>query len=98
MTPGSAWLIGASAAACLVAAPAFGQTSPSQSQTSRVSHWGVLVSVSPSWYLPGSITDGVAKDGGGLVVVGSQFEIGIVRGRTTSGDWGVTFVHQPVKK
>ncbi len=113
MTPGSPWLVGAAIAAALAAAPAHAQTpvpSADQSQTtqtrpapsslpsdSKVSHWGVLVSGSRSWYLPSSITSKVASDGGGLTVVGSQFTIGIVRGRTMSGDWGVTFVHQPVK-
>src|ERR1041385_8017121 len=108
MTPTSARLVGAAFVASLFATPTYAQTppvppgqttqSPSLSPSnSKVSHWGVFVSLSPSWDLPSSITNSVAKDGGTLIVVGSQFTIGIVHGRTLSGDWGVTFVHQAVK-
>jgi hypothetical protein len=106
MTAGSKWLVGTAIAACLVAAPVEAQTpSPQQPQTpapssgssnSKVSHWGVLFSATPSWTVPNSIIDKIAS-GGGATIVGTQFTIGIVHGRATSGDWGVTFVHEPVK-
>ena len=112
MGPGSQWRVGVAAAVCafgLIASPAQAQTSssgnpppkaatpPSDSATTKVSHWGVLFSATPSWELPKVLTNAVASDGGSLVVVGSQFTIGIVHGRAMGGDWGVTFVHQPIK-
>jgi hypothetical protein len=106
MAAGSRWLVATVVAACLVAAPAHAQTPPPQqtpapapssgSSNSKVSHWGVLFSVTPSWYVPNSIINKIAS-GGGATIVGSQFTIGIVRGRAMSGDWGVTFVHELVK-
>jgi hypothetical protein len=98
-------LVAAVAALCLVAAPAFAQTpAPKAAQKAastpspdKVSHWGVVFSATPEWHLPKKITDTFAGDGGSLAVVGSQFAIGIVHGRAMGGDWGVTFVHQPVK-
>jgi hypothetical protein len=106
MAAGSHWLVAAVVAACLVAAPVEAQTpSPqppqtpglsSESSNSKVSHWGVLFSATPSWNVPNSIIDKIAS-GGGATIVGTQFTIGIVHGRAMSGDWGVTFVHEPVK-
>jgi hypothetical protein len=106
MTAGSKWLVGAAVAACLVAAPVQAQTpSPQQTPTpapssgssnSEASHWGVVFSATPSWTVPNSIINKIAS-GGGATIVGTQFTIGIVHGRAMSGDWGVTFVHEPVK-
>jgi hypothetical protein len=111
MTAGSNWLVGTALAACLIAAPVYAQTPPTQqtppqqtptpapssgSSNAKASHWGVVFSGTPSWYVPNSIIDKIAS-GGGATIVGSQFTIGIVRGRAMSGDWGVTFVHERVK-
>jgi hypothetical protein len=106
MTAGSKWLVGTVVSACLVAVPAQAQTPPPQqtptpapssgSSNSQASHWGVLFSATPSWYVPNSIIDKIAS-GGGATIVGTQFTIGIVHGRSMSGDWGVTFVHESVK-
>jgi hypothetical protein len=106
MTAGSKWLVGTAVAVCLVAAPVQAQTpSPQQTPTpapssgssnSEASHWGVVFSATPSWTVPNSIINKIAS-GGGATIVGTQFSIGIVHGRAMSGDWGVTFVHQPVK-
>ncbi|MGH7635317.1 MAG: hypothetical protein ACRENC_16395, partial [Gemmatimonadaceae bacterium] len=103
---GSKWVFAAVFALCLVAAPAFAQTSPptapaqkaaSTPSDDKVSHWGLVFSATPEWHLPKRITDTFAGDGGSLAVVGSQFAVGFVHGRAMGGDWGVTFVHQPVK-
>jgi hypothetical protein len=103
-------VVAAVSALCLVAAPAFAQTSPptaaaakaaqkaaSTPSNDKASHWGIIFSATPEWHLPKNITDTLAGDGGSMAVVGSQFTIGIVHGRAMGGDWGVTFVHQPVK-
>ena len=113
MAHGSQWRVCAAAVVGvvgLVAAPASAQSSSpdtsspaaahppsSDGSNDKVSHWGVGFSVSPSWQLPKKLTDTFASDGGSLAVEGSQFTIGLVHGRTTSGDWGVRFVHQPIK-
>jgi len=106
MAAGSKWLVATVVAASLVAAAqAHAQTPPQQTPTpapssassnSKVSHWGVVFSATPSWYVPNSIIDKIAS-GGGATIVGTQFTVGIVRGRSMSGDWGVTFVHEIVK-
>jgi hypothetical protein len=101
MSAGSKWLVSTALAASLVAAPVEAQTAPptpgpvSGSSNSKESHWGVLVSATPSWSVPNSIIDKVAGDGG-ATIVGTQFTVGFVHGRAMGGDWGVTFVHEPV--
>src|SRR5579864_4647530 len=104
MAAGSRWLVATALAACFVAAPVQAQTpqqtpTPAPSSgpsTSTVSQWGVVFSATPSWYVPNSIINKIAS-GGGATIVGTQFTIGIVRSRSMSGDWGVTFVHEIVK-
>jgi hypothetical protein len=103
MTAGSKWLVATVVTACLVAAPVHAQTPApqtptlsSESASSKISHWGIVFSATPSWYVPNSIIDKLAS-GGGATIVGTQFTIGIVHGRSMSGDWGVTFVHEIVK-
>jgi len=95
MVPSSKWVVTVALMFCLVATPALAQTPPAK--TAKVSHWGIEFSATPSWYLPKQVSDVLAGDSGTLVVVGSQFSIGLVHGRAMGGDWGVTFVHQPLK-
>jgi len=106
VTHGSRWLVGAAAVFCLVAAPAQAQTPPPQTKSpkpaatpakKKISHWGIVFSATPQWNLPTFVTNSFAGNGGSVVVVGSQYAIGIVHGRAMGGDWGVTFVHQPAK-
>jgi hypothetical protein len=104
----SKWLLAAVAAVSLVATPAHAQTpspkvpppktkTPPAPKPIKVSHWGVVFSATPSWYLPSFLVNSLASDGGSAVVVGRQFAIGVVHGNARRGDWGVTFIHQPVK-
>jgi hypothetical protein len=64
---------------------------------SEKSHWGVVVAFTPEW----SVASGVFED---LFetkpndLTGSEFQIGIARGRTQSGDWGVSLVRRKVKE
>lgn len=106
MIAGSKRLLAWASVACLAATPAFAQSPEAPASkaapkpaaaAAKVSNWGLVVSATPSWYLPKQMTDAFASDGGSLVVVGSQFSIGIVHGRAMGGDWGVTFIHQPIK-
>lgn len=64
---------------------------------SEKSHWGVVVAFTPEW----SVAEGVFED---LFetkpnnLTGSEFQIGIARGRMRSGDWGVSLVRRKVKE
>jgi len=55
------------------------------------SHWGVVVSVDPSWSVPSAVGNAV---GGTIDLRGSDFAIGIARGRELGGDWGVSYVRK----
>lgn len=95
MSAGSRCLVGALVAVVFGAVRADAQTAPAAtSSPSTLSHWGVVFSATPGWYVPTAITN---QSGGGATIAGTQFAIGFVHGRSTSGDWGVTFVHEPVK-
>jgi hypothetical protein len=59
------------------------------------SHWGVAASSTPTWTLAEPIRK-VLFEGEGTMK-GSEFTIGLVRGSTRGGDWGVSFVRKPFK-
>lgn len=61
---------------------------------SEASHWGVSVSFAPTWKIPSTITSKFTDDT--VSVQGTYFTIGVVHGRSLGGDWGVSFVHEPV--
>ena len=58
--------------------------------------WGVGFSFTPQWTANESITKwwigDVPND-----VKGSEFSVGVVRGRPNGGEWGVSYVHKPIK-
>jgi hypothetical protein len=70
---------------------------PSPGAGDEISRWGLDVSVTPRWTIPSFVINKLAGSGGGASISGSQWSVGFVRGRSTSGDWGVSFVHEPVK-
>ena len=55
------------------------------------SSWGVSGSLVPTWTVPSKLSTMFGDD---VVISGSDFSVGIVRGRELSGDWGVSFVRQ----
>ena len=59
------------------------------------SHWGVSASFVPRWRVPAEAR--ILFDADKVSVDGSEFRIGLVRGRTLSGDWGVSFVRKTLK-
>ena len=73
----------------LVPAPAAAQA-PS-------SHWGVTVSFSPSAEAHETYRELVYEFEGSGSVKSAEFTIGVVRGSTRGGDWGVSFVRKPLK-
>lgn len=55
------------------------------------SHWGVRASQTPQWKVParlGQLFDGTVD------ITGSEFMIGIARGRELGGDWGVSYARK----
>jgi hypothetical protein len=59
------------------------------------SHWGVIAQYTPEW----NVADGIFEDlfeAKPNTLTGSEFQIGIARGRMQSGDWGVSFVRRKV--
>jgi hypothetical protein len=60
------------------------------------SHWGVAASMTPKWKTVSKL-DEVLFDAESVDLEGSAFTIGIARGRSLSGDWGVSYVRRPVK-
>jgi hypothetical protein len=58
------------------------------------SSWGVVASVTPNW----TVADRTKYffGGGEVTMEGSEFTIGLARGRTLSGDWGVSYLRMKV--
>jgi hypothetical protein len=59
------------------------------------SFWGFSASFTPKWTDYEQIRKQVLIDGEGTLE-GTQFSVGVVRGSTAGGDWGVSFVNMPV--
>jgi hypothetical protein len=78
-----------------------GVSAPAAAQGGSSSSWGVIGSFVPEWYVPSSLEpvaalhfseDDLSIEAQNLR--GSEFRIGVARGRTLSGDWGVSFVRK----
>jgi hypothetical protein len=77
--------------------------SVAEAQTDRT-RWGAGGSVVPAWVIPtgegplAKLAEVVMESGEeGIDVDGLDFRVGIVRGRTFSGEWGVSFVRRSMK-
>lgn len=80
---------------CLAPVVAFAQaTAAAPSPDPTKSHWGLSGSFTPTWKVPEALGD---MFDGTVDISGSEFTIGLVRGRSTSGDWGISFVRKPFK-
>lgn len=75
--------------ACVTPAPAAAQGDDDP-------HFGVGVSFAPFWKSRGDllVTTGLEDVG---TVEGTEFAIGLVRGRMRGGEWGISFVRKPFK-
>jgi len=73
-------------AALVIARPVLAQKPPSS--------WGVVASVTPNW----TVADRTKYffGGGEVAMDGSEFTIGVARGRELSGDWGFSYVRMKV--
>lgn len=56
------------------------------------SRWGLQATFVPSWSVPDAAKD--LFDAETLTVEGGEFRIGVVRGRTLGGDWGISYVQK----
>jgi hypothetical protein len=61
------------------------------------SHWGVSASFTPTWKIPSAISSKIVDKGGALTVQGPEFTVGFVHGRSTGGDWGISYVRESIK-
>ena len=57
--------------------------------------WGFSGSIVPKWQMPSQLA--MLFDAERIDISGGEFRGGIVRGRPTGGDWGVSFVHKTFK-
>jgi hypothetical protein len=73
---------------------------PSVGRAQDPSHWGVVASVTPgqSWNIVSPLDEYIfdISGGGETEVSSTDFSIGIARGRTLGGDWGVSFVRRTI--
>ena len=59
------------------------------------SFWGITGSFAPRWRVPSGFGK-LAFDAEDTDIFGSEFRIGIVRGRPDGGDWGISFVRKRI--
>jgi hypothetical protein len=69
---------------------------PVLAQGDDAKHFGVSVSFSPYWKSRNDLLFTMGLEDRGTFE-GSEFTVGMVRGRTFGGEWGVSFVRKPFK-
>jgi hypothetical protein len=62
-------------------------------QAAKASHWGATGSLTPTWTANEQWRNLLLSEGN-LPMEGSEFTVGLVRGSTGGGDWGVSFVRK----
>jgi hypothetical protein len=79
-----------------VFAALFGLASPASAQIDDPS-WGITGGFSPQWNVPGTLLAGLF-DATTLDVKGPEFRIGVIRGTTNGGEWGLSLIHKRLSK
>lgn len=79
------------AVACLLVAPL-----PAAAQIDDPS-WGVTAGFSPQWSIPGDWLAGLF-DATTIDVKGPEFRLGVIRGTTHGGEWGVSLIHKRLSR
>ena len=69
---------------------------PAAAQGDDGKHFGVSVSFSPYWKSRNDLLFTMGLEDVGTLE-GTEFTVGMVRGRTFGGEWGVSFVRKPFK-
>jgi len=67
---------------------------PTVALAQNETHWGAAGSFTRQWKVPSQLEE---LFDGTVDLKGTDFAIGIVRGRHRGGDWGLTFIHKQVK-
>jgi hypothetical protein len=70
--------------------------SPAAAQLDDTS-WGITVGFSPQWSIPGDLLANLF-DATRLDVKGPEFRLGVIRGTTLGGEWGVSVIHKRLSK
>lgn len=70
-----------------------GTAVPAAAQAADGSHWGVSAGLAPAWGSVDTLAEKTLDWVGSIE--GSEFTVGLVRGSTVGGEWGVSFVHKP---
>jgi hypothetical protein len=70
--------------------------SPASAQIDDPS-WGITAGVSPQWSMPGEWLAGLF-DATTVDVKGPEFRVGVIRGTTMGGEWGVSLIHKRLSK
>ena len=59
--------------------------------------WGITGGISPRWSMPGTLLANLF-DASTIDVKGPEFRVGIIRGTTLGGEWGISLVHKRLSK
>jgi hypothetical protein len=78
----------------VAAAVLVGGSTPALAQDSS---WGVIGGLTPTWRVPDNAIKNLF-DARAVDLSGSEFRIGIVRGKELGGDWGVSLVQKKFKE
>lgn len=69
-------------------------TTPADAQTTESTRWGATASFTPEWHMP-TYQHGIL-DADVVTLRGDEYTVGVSRGRTSDGDWGVLFVRRRI--
>ena len=81
---------------CLVAVGLLLQPDGAFAQQIDNPSWGLSVGFAPVWKVPNQLESVI--DAETLDVHGHEFQVGLVRGTTLGGEWGVSLVHKRLAK
>jgi hypothetical protein len=71
-------------------------SSPAAAQIDDTS-WGVTAGFSPRWSMPATLL-GELFEATALDVKGPEFRLGVIRGTTLGGEWGISLIHKRLSK
>ena len=74
----------------------FGLPAAARAQIDDTS-WGITAGISPRWSMPGTLLAELF-DATTLDVRGPEFRLGVIRGTTLGGEWGVSLIHKRLSK
>ena len=71
-------------------------SSPAAAQIDDTS-WGITAGFSPRWSIPGTLLADLFE-ANRLDVKGPEFRVGVIRGTTLGGEWGISLIHKRLSK